>query len=138
MIRVNLLDNSSTTTYRSYPGEDGRPEVWLGRRDFIFFVPTLLLSVLTHRFLLLLFLYLILFLLFDRLVCRKTQAHELNISYSHTDWYLLFSLGEIVFCFGRIFAYQKPIKPRNLLRNGEALATEFTDKLSSDSSRGSG
>ena len=56
-----------------------------------------------------LFLCLISFLLFPRAGVWETLVHEFSISYSHTEWYLLFKRGEIV-CLGRSFVYQNQIK----------------------------
>ena len=65
------------------------------RRDIFFparfvFFPYSRLSSYLRR----LFLYFILFCCSHAQVCGKTLVHEFPISYSHTDWYLLFSLCE--------------------------------------------
>ena len=80
----------------------------IGSRDF-FFVPAFLLSVLKLLFLLSLSVSLI--ILFHSCcshaqVFWKTLVHEFPISYSHTEWYLHLSRGEIVLAL----AEASPIK----------------------------
>ena len=53
----------------------------------LFFVPSILISILTP---LLLFLCLISVLLFHARVLGKTLVHEFHISYNHTEYYLFF------------------------------------------------
>ena len=69
---------------------------WLGndRPSGLFFLSSpLYFFPYSHlsSYLLLLFLYLFIFCCFHVQVCGKTLVHELHISYSHTEWYLLFS-----------------------------------------------
>ena len=84
--RLGLLGNSSTSLESNV-----RHEPKLGHQDFFLFVPIVLLSIysLFSSYSLPLFLCVISFLLFP---C--TSVHKFHISYSHTEWYLLFPLHE--------------------------------------------
>ena len=76
----------------------------IGRRGFIFFVHAVLLSTLNTSLLAFFVCYFILFhsCCSHTLVCGKTLVHEFPISYSHTEWYLLFSRGEIVLALAEL------------------------------------
>ena len=107
---TNALVNLNTKLTKLMRLKTSKIIIIIGRRDFfcsclICFFPYSRLS----SYLLRLFLYLISFLLFPARVFGKTLVHEFPISYSHTEWYLLFSRGEIVLALGRSFAYQNLI-----------------------------
>ena len=71
-----------------------------------FFVPALLLSILTPLSLPSSSVSLSYFIL---AVCMR-ECFGFPMSYSHTEWYLFFSRGEMVCNLGRSFVYQNHIK----------------------------
>ena len=72
----------------------------------LIFVPALLLSIRLSSYHLCLFFVLFSSCCFHAQVFGKTLVHEFRISYCHTEWFLLFSRGEIVFAL----AEASPIK----------------------------
>ena len=88
--RFGSLGNTSTSSGSSEPQRDGRPEPQLGGRDIFFSCP--LYSIFNALFIF--FLYLSYFILAGPLrKCVGDSSRKFYISYSHNEWWLLFSCG---------------------------------------------
>ena len=91
LLLLFLLGNPSSPSRSSDPsGSQARP-IQIGLRDIFNFGPAVLIS---HIYSMLLAFFLCFFVLFQCcshvLVFGKTIVHEFPISYSHTEWYILF------------------------------------------------
>ena len=97
----------------------------IDRRDFFFFLARFT-SFHTQAFLLAIFVVTLFHSCCSHArVFGKTLAHEFPISYSHTEWYLHFSRGEIV-CLGRSFVYHNQIKLNSCKHMREKLSQSVT------------